>query len=200
MKRSSFLSQSDSEISAQAEGIVHWTTTITERLQGLEHLAMLDQVVIKQETHLLEVLLPFEVSNKYAVCNNQGQRIFYAAEQSSFVCRQCCGHARPFVLKLCDNSGVPILHVERPCNCGAFCRHCCCCSDFILVNCESTGEFLGKVEMKCNPCCFGYRVFDGNHQQIASIAGPCAGVMCMNTCTCQDQRFEVTDNRACTCV
>merc|ERR1711970_458292 len=55
---------------------------------GLEYLTMLDQVLIKQKTHMLEVLLDWECANKYKVLNNQGQQCYYAFEKSNVLCRQ----------------------------------------------------------------------------------------------------------------
>ena len=59
---------------------------------------MLDQLLVKQEISLLEVVLPFESSNKYSIFNSMGQNIYYAAEDSNICLRQICGPRRPWTV------------------------------------------------------------------------------------------------------
>ncbi|KAK7093355.1 phospholipid scramblase 2-like isoform X3 [Littorina saxatilis] len=131
---------------------------------ALQYMGALDQVIVKQEVALLEVILPYEVGNKYSIFNTMNQRIFYAAEDSNWCCKQCCGPHRPFAMKITDNMGQPVLHIERPCNMGAFFPNWPCCSDSVIVNAE-TGDHFGTIERKCNPFFPGYRVLDHNQAQ-----------------------------------
>ena len=65
---------------------------------GLDYLSLLDQLLVKAEVSILEVVLPFEAGNKYSILNNQGQKVYYASEDSNFICRQCCGPRRPWTV------------------------------------------------------------------------------------------------------
>ncbi|XP_070182217.1 phospholipid scramblase 2-like [Littorina saxatilis] len=70
---------------------------------GLEYLAQLDQVMVEQEVHMLEVLTGFEVKNKFRIMNSQNQQVYYAAEESGTLMRICCGPSRGFVYHITDN-------------------------------------------------------------------------------------------------
>ena len=47
---------------------------------GLQYLAMVDQLEVKQEVEILEVATGFEMRNKYKVFNALGQQVYYARE------------------------------------------------------------------------------------------------------------------------
>ena len=47
---------------------------------GLQYLAMVDQLEVKQEVEILEVATGFEMGNKYKVFNALGQQVYYARE------------------------------------------------------------------------------------------------------------------------
>ncbi|KAK7093353.1 phospholipid scramblase 2-like isoform X1 [Littorina saxatilis] len=160
---------------------------------ALQYMGALDQVIVKQEVALLEVILPYEVGNKYSIFNTMNQRIFYAAEDSNWCCKQCCGPHRPFAMKITDNMGQPVLHIERPCNMGAFFPNWPCCSDSVIVNAE-TGDHFGTIERKCNPFFPGYRVLDHNQAQVMSMDGPCCCLLLLAAMCCQDQAFTVVNS------
>ena len=42
--------------------------------QGLEYLASVDQLIIKQKVEVLEAVIGFETQNKYTVFNTMGQQ------------------------------------------------------------------------------------------------------------------------------
>ena len=52
---------------------------------GLEYLAQLDQVLIKQIKELFEILTGWETKNKYRILNSMGQPCYFAFEESD-----CC--------------------------------------------------------------------------------------------------------------
>ncbi|RUS78577.1 hypothetical protein EGW08_013645 [Elysia chlorotica] len=85
--------------------------------KGLEYLTKLDQVLVKQKTHMLEVFLDWECSNKYKILNNQGQQCYYAFEKSNVMCRQCCGPNRKFKIHVADNNKQTIFSLKRPFKC-----------------------------------------------------------------------------------
>ena len=52
---------------------------------GLEYLASVNQLVIKQKVEILEAVIGFETQNKYTVFNTMGQQVFKAKEDTSRV-------------------------------------------------------------------------------------------------------------------
>ncbi|RUS70524.1 hypothetical protein EGW08_021712, partial [Elysia chlorotica] len=71
---------------------------------GLEYLAVVDQLIIKQEVSMFEVLAGFEAKNKYRVLNSMNQQAYWAFEESDFCHRICCGPERGFIMHITDNS------------------------------------------------------------------------------------------------
>ena len=51
---------------------------------GLEYLAQLDQVLVKQIKEILEIVTGWETKNKYRLMNSMGQQCFFAFEESDF--------------------------------------------------------------------------------------------------------------------
>lgn len=62
--------------------------SLTGAPPGLEHLAYMDKVLIKQQVELLEAFTGFETNNKYHILNPLGQQIFYAKEGAPPPCRR----------------------------------------------------------------------------------------------------------------
>lgn len=54
------------------------------------------QLLIKQQVELLEAFTNFETNNKYMVVNTMGQQVFFAAEETDCLTRNCCGALRSF--------------------------------------------------------------------------------------------------------
>ena len=52
---------------------------------GLDYLAQLDQVVVKQLKEMLEIVCGCETENKYRLMNSMGQQFLFASEDSD-----CC--------------------------------------------------------------------------------------------------------------
>ena len=93
--------------------------------RGLEYLAQLDQLLIKQKVEVLEVMTGFETANKYKVLNSLGQEIYKAKEQSNCCARNCCGANRSFGMELKDAMGNEVIHLERPLRCTSCLFPCC---------------------------------------------------------------------------
>ncbi|KAK2160518.1 hypothetical protein LSH36_131g00043 [Paralvinella palmiformis] len=51
---------------------------------GLEYLSTIDQVICKQETHLLEVFCPWEKNNRFRVYNTMGQQVYIIEEGENY--------------------------------------------------------------------------------------------------------------------
>ena len=92
---------------------------------GLEYLAMVDHLLIKQKVELLEAFTGWESKNKYQITNTLGQDVFFAKEDSGCLTRMCCGPGRPFEMEIVDNSGREIIHLVRPLRCQGCCFPCC---------------------------------------------------------------------------
>jgi hypothetical protein len=92
---------------------------------GLEYLAQLNQILIKQKVELLEAFTGWETSNKYTVLNVVGQPIFLAKEDSGCCTRQCCGPLRPFDMNIVDNLGNEVIHLTRHLRCDSCLCPCC---------------------------------------------------------------------------
>ena len=71
------------------------------------------------------VITGFETENKYEVKNSVGQKVFYAAEDSSCCSRYWCGTIRDFEMSILDNFGREVIHVSRPLACQSCCYPCC---------------------------------------------------------------------------
>lgn len=92
---------------------------------GLEYLAQVDQLLVHQKVELLEAFTGFETGNKYTVKNSMGQNIFKAKEESDCCSRQICGPMRSFGMKIVDNNGTEVIHLNRPLACASCCFPCC---------------------------------------------------------------------------
>ena len=79
--------------------------------QGLEYLASVDHLLIKQHVEMLEAFTGWESANKYRVFNSLGQDVFYAKEDNDCCTRMCCGPGRPFEMNIVDNLGREVIHL-----------------------------------------------------------------------------------------
>jgi len=143
--------------------------------KGLEYLTKLDQVLIKQKTHMLEVMLDWECANKYKVLNNQGQQCYYAFEKSNILCRQCCGPNRKFKIHVADNNKQTIFSIKRPFKFCAGCNWCACTrvfQDEVSVYAKD-GTQLGYVRQACSAWKPHYMILDHNKEEKFEIWGPC---------------------------
>ncbi|XP_021366592.1 phospholipid scramblase 2-like isoform X3 [Mizuhopecten yessoensis] len=156
---------------------------------GLEYLTQIDQLLIKQQIEILELFTGWEMANKYKVLNNQGQQVFFAAEESETCERQCCGPNRGFNLHITDNSGQEIIKCTREFKC---CVGCCWCANAdgcaheIAVE-APPGTIVGYVRQEQSCWTPHYSIRDANHEPVLNVKGPCC---VMNGC-CWDQEFIV---------
>ena len=81
--------------------------------QGLEYLASVDHLLVKQQLEVLEVMTGWEDNNKYRVFNSLGQDVFYAKEDNDCCTRMCCGSGRPFEMNIVDNLGKEVMHLGQ---------------------------------------------------------------------------------------
>jgi len=139
---------------------------------GLEYLSQLDQLLVKQEVEILEMLTNIETENKYNVQNALGQHMYRAEEKSDCCARQFCGPNRTFDIHVRDNAGTEVIHVSRPMP--------ICALHEMTVTSPITGELLGKVKQNCTflP---SFNVEDAYGHTVLEIRGPlCTISFCGN--------------------
>lgn len=132
------------------------------QLLGLEYLSVIDQLLVHQQVEIMEVLTGFETNNKYAIKNALGQLVYFAVEDTDCCTRNCCGPGRPFDIKILDNSGREVMHVQRPFRCYYNCCGCICCLQELSVfappgKSEPEGDVsvFFHFQAKCRPCFMG---------------------------------------------
>ncbi|CAB3408051.1 unnamed protein product [Caenorhabditis bovis] len=112
---------------ASARGF-HWMEPMTEIPgipPGLEYIAQIEALILKQLVEPVEVLLGFETANRYAILNKYGQQI-------GFVTIGCCSSD----LQIRDMTGRTVLYITR--------TGCCCCNNTFLVT-DLRGVAIGKI-------------------------------------------------------
>ncbi|XP_037076910.1 phospholipid scramblase 1-like [Pollicipes pollicipes] len=151
--------------------------------KGLEHLAVAEKVIIKQELEMLEALTGYETANRYVITNEQGQQIYCAAEQSDCLARVCCRQNRAFDMRIVDNSGVEVFHLLRPFRCGG-----CCCSPCCLQRLEVSrgGQLLGLVTQDGRLCSTSFSVRSATGDTQLKITRACCTCRC-----CGERKFKI---------
>lgn len=149
---------------------------------GLEYLATLDQLLIKQKVEVLELMTGFETANKYNVLNSLGQQIYKAKEDTDCCTRQMCGPGRPFEMIIKDNEEREVIHLNRPLRCQACCFPCCLQE---LEVSSPPGTIVGTIEQQWSiyP---RFTVKDQDGNVILKIKGPLCPISC-----CGDVDFKV---------
>lgn len=153
---------------------------------GVEMLANLQKIHVHQEVHLVEVFTSWDRQNRYSVCNEAEQQIFYAREESECCERQCCGILRSMTMNInqVTTSGeIPAIVLRRPLNCQGCC--CPCCLQVMEVECPP-GQVVATIKEKWTCCIPEYEIFDSQGSHIFSIVGDCCVCKC-----CTDVHFRV---------
>ncbi|KAK3097640.1 hypothetical protein FSP39_011667 [Pinctada imbricata] len=152
---------------------------------GLEYLTQIDQLIVRQQVDLLEVLVDWECANKYSIQNSLGQQAYFAQEESDMCQRQCCRHDRGFVLHITDNSGQEVIRCEREFKC---CVGCCWCADggcgWEMTVESPPGNPIGRVRQQSSKWKPHIGVYDESNQLIFRLWGPCCPIQ--NICCTDD--------------
>lgn len=157
---------------------------------GLEYLAQIDQLIVKQQIELLEALTGFETRNRYRVFNNLGQQVYFAQEESDCCMRYMCGPARAFEIIITDNNGLAVMKFRREFKC---CAGCCWCANsegcaFYLYVEAPPGNPVGYVRQEQSSWKPNFSLYTTDDQPLARIHGPC----CICNCPCcGDVEFPV---------
>ncbi|XP_064468736.1 phospholipid scramblase 2-like isoform X2 [Ornithodoros turicata] len=146
---------------------------------GLEYLCVLDQLVIKQQIELFEVLVGFETQNKYLACNNQGQSVYYMVESSDFCTRCCISDARCFQMFVVDNQCRAVMRFVRPLRCESTFRNCCFCCLLQDMQVETPpNQLVGSVREVCSVCQPTFHVCDTSGKPVLRVQGPVITTSC----------------------
>ena len=167
-----------SPIKLQQPGYVSDTTQISAEantLPGLQYLATLDQLLIKQKIEVLEVVVGFETVNKYEVLNSIGQSVYKAEEDSECCNRFCCGSGRGFDMMLTGNEGQEVIHLQRPLRC----QDCCfpCCLQEMEVS-SPPGTVIGSISQQWSIFHPKLLIKDCLGHPVLRIEGPCMTFSC----------------------
>ena len=72
-----------------------------------------ERITVRQQVEPLQVFTGLEMSNRYAVIDDEGKDILFAYEDSSFLGRQFLGSHRPLTLNIIDPEGKVQLIASR---------------------------------------------------------------------------------------
>uniref|UniRef100_A0A8D0B577 Phospholipid scramblase n=1 Tax=Salvator merianae TaxID=96440 RepID=A0A8D0B577_SALMN len=150
---------------------------------GLEYLTQIDQILIHQQFELLEMFLSFETNNKYEIKNIWGQRIYFAAEETDCLTRNCCGTQRPFTMRIVNNIGQEVIQLLRPLRCSSC--WCPCCLQELEVH-APPGVPVGYIKQTWDPCLPKFTIQNEVHEDVLKIVGPCLVCSCFG-----DVNFEL---------
>nr|XP_046244614.1 phospholipid scramblase 1-like [Scatophagus argus] len=151
---------------------------------GLEYLTHLDQLLVHQSVNLAEIITGWEINNAYTIKNSLGQQIFVATEDNDIFIMQACGPARPFTIRLHDNTGQEVLTLTRPLRC-TLCCYPCCLQELEVQS--PPGNPIGYVEQNWHPVFPKFTVLNEMRNPQLKIKGPCCNCRCIS-----DVIFEVT--------
>jgi hypothetical protein len=142
----------------------------------LGYLAAVDQLIVKQEIHALDVMTNVTTNTKYDIVNSLGQQVYRAEEESGWCARQCCSACRGWDITIKDNMDNPIIKLSRPCKCCGCCFPCCCMQEMI-IECPF-GVEIGKIEEKWTFIRPNLSIYSEMEEHIFSLKGPaCPGAM-----------------------
>ncbi|XP_068200348.1 phospholipid scramblase 1-like [Palaemon carinicauda] len=154
---------------------------------GLEYLAQLDTVLVKQKCEVFEILPGCETNNQYILKNNSGYEFFRAVEHTNYCLRHVCGSIRAFDIAFLDHEDQEILHLSRPFRCNSF-----CCPAFTLQTIEVScppGNPLGTVSQEwsfCTPLASKFSLFNASGDKVLRVIGP----TCTSGCG-DDVKFKI---------
>lgn len=160
---------------------------------GLEYLAQLDRVYIKQCVELFEAIVGIETNNKFKMYNASGQQIYFAGEDTNICMRNLCGPERGFVFHVVNNFNQPVFRLNRDFKCCKgvpicpfqYCRY------FVSVE-DNTGQLLGYVSNLFYVFSPTFGIFNEEQELIYEIRGPFCPIQ--NVCCQGDIYMPVFDN------
>lgn len=167
---------------------------------GLEHLATIDSIFLKQKIDKLEMVVGWESKNRWKLVDpNTGEQIGKFKEESGCCMRQCCKSARAFKADIVDLSGNTIFKMDRPLHCMCICctRACNGCCGQEITSLASTNQHLGQVEQESScavlPCLFDWKlvISDENRRPKYRLENNMCHLQC--NCCCEDRYVFIND-------
>ena len=159
---------------------IQWMPAPTQALAncppGLEYLTQVDQILVHQQVELWEVTTGYQTANRYIVKNTLGQQIYFAAEESTPFCRQCCGINRPFTLAILDNGNNEVIHMAREFTCSGPC-FCCWCKQRMEVQ-SPPGQVVGYINQNCTFWDPVFSIQDAEDREVLTITGSMSALCC----------------------
>lgn len=151
---------------------------------GLEYLAAVNSMFVRQKVELLEAFTGFETKNKYTIKDAAGQKIFWAAEDSGCCNRNCCGSIRGFDMQIMDAHQNEVIHINRPLRCQS-CWFPCCLQSMEVSS--PPGTVIGTIEQDWSILKPNFSLKNRNGETILRIVGP----ICTFSCCGNDVEFKV---------
>ena len=71
------------------------------------------ELIVRQQTEMVEVFTAFESANQYSVHAPDGAQLLHAYEESGDIRRQFMGTHRPLAIHVVDDAGQPVLEARR---------------------------------------------------------------------------------------
>ncbi|XP_003742678.1 phospholipid scramblase 2 [Galendromus occidentalis] len=137
----------------------------------LGYLAAVDQLLIKQEIHLVEVVANVQTNVKFDILNNQGQLVYRAEENSEFCQRNCGGPARGFTIFIKDLMGSDVIALRRDCRCCGCCFPCCCLQEMIVE--APPGYCVGRIKEDWTFCTPSFTIRDERDEAVYKVSSRC---------------------------
>lgn len=129
----------------------------------MEKLTSLDTLVIQQRKEWGEILTGWETKNKYAVMDDSGDEVYFAAEEGGFfLFRIFLKALRPFTIHILESQGNSVLRLERS---FRFYFH-------KLDVFSPENRRLGRIEKRFSILRRRYSVYDETGQERFQLFGP----------------------------
>ena len=174
---------------------------------GLEVLAGLSSIHLKQKIDFLEVMTGWQVKNKFRITDPEtGQIIGLFKEESGCCERQCCKNGRSFTADIVGPNNQVLFKLDRPLACQCFCcpdTTCCGCpSGQQMTVLDSQSQQIGFMtqEKSCHVCCcfldWGLNITDQNGQFRYKMGNNVCKATCCekaSDCCCTDKFLYIYD-------
>ena len=129
----------------------------------MDALTGVDSLIIQQKKEWGEILTGFETKNKYAVMDDAGRQLYYAAEVGgNFLVRMFLKAWRPFEIAVVKPDNEIALGLKSPFR--FYFRE-------IAVH-DASGQQLGRIERNFSILRRKYTVYDNQDQELFELFGP----------------------------
>lgn len=126
-------------------------------------------MLVEQKVELLEMIIDFELNNKYTIRTGEGHKVYWAAEVNDFFMLNLCGAQRPFEIRIFDAARQEVIRLHRPFRCSSCC--CPCCLQVLEVT-APPGRLIGRVVQQWSVARPLFKVEDPKGRTVLKIRGP----------------------------